>query len=85
MEPGNIIAYENPEFCSDKINVLFLDSHVQAMKPDEFLRELGATYKRLGRKMPEVKFKDSRKIESLKLPQSSGLPTPIIARDAQNA
>jgi len=52
MEPGNIIAYENPEFCSDKINVLFLDFHVQAMKPDEFLRELEATYKRLGRKMP---------------------------------
>lgn len=50
--PGNIIVYENPEFCSDKINVLFLDSHVQAMKPDEFLRELEATYKRLGRKMP---------------------------------
>jgi prepilin-type processing-associated H-X9-DG protein len=59
-----IVVYENPEFCSDKINVLFLDFHVQAMGPDEFLRKLEATYKRLGRKMPEVKFKSSRKISS---------------------
>ena len=63
MHPGNILVYENPEFCSDKINVLFLDSHVQAMKADEFLRELEATYKRLGRKMPEVKFKGTRRPE----------------------
>ena len=63
MHPGNILVYENPEFCSDKINVLFLDSHVQAMGPDEFLRELEATYKRLGRKMPEVKFKGTRRPE----------------------
>lgn len=56
MQPGNIIAYENPEFCSDEINVLFLDSHVEAMKPDEFLRALAATCKRLGKVMPDVRF-----------------------------
>ena len=74
MEPGNIIAYENPGFCSDKINVLFLDSHVQAMKPDEFLRELEATYKRLGRKMPEVKFKGTRRRRSVKEVQTIPMP-----------
>jgi len=61
MEPGNIIAYENPVFCIDRINVLFLDYHVEAMNPDEFLRKLEATYKRLGREMPDIKFKDSTK------------------------
>jgi len=63
MHPGNIIAYENPAFCTDKINVLFMDCHVEAMKPDEFLHKLEATYKRLGRKMPEVKFKGTRRPE----------------------
>jgi len=59
MDPGNILVYENPAFCSDNINVLFVDSHVEAMKPDAFLKELEATYKRLGREMPDIKFKDS--------------------------
>ncbi len=59
VHPGNILAYENPAFCSDKINVLFNDNHVGTMKPTEFLKKLEATYKRLGRKMPEIKFKDS--------------------------
>jgi prepilin-type processing-associated H-X9-DG protein len=57
MEPGNIVAYENPEFCSDKINVLYLDSHVAAETREDFLENLEATYERLGRPMPEVKFK----------------------------
>jgi len=61
MPPDNILVYENPEFCSDKINVLFIDTHVEAMKPHGFLRELEATYKRLGREMPDIKFKDSTK------------------------
>ena len=58
MPPGNIVVYENPTYCTDGINVLFLDSHVQWMKTDEFLRELKETYQRLGREMPEIKFKD---------------------------
>ena len=57
MYPGNIVAYENPEFGSDGTNVLFLDSHVEWMKPDDFLRELEETYERLGREMPKIKFK----------------------------
>jgi len=61
VNPGNILVYENPEFCSDKINVLFVDNHVAPMKPDSFLQKLEATYKRLGREMPDIKFKDSTK------------------------
>jgi prepilin-type processing-associated H-X9-DG protein len=60
MNPANVVAYENPVFCSKKINVLFLDCHVAAMKPEEFVRELEATYKRLGRKMPEIRFKGDK-------------------------
>jgi hypothetical protein len=62
MNPQNIIAYDNPEFCPDGVNVLFNDTHVQHMEPDEFLRELRATYERLGREMPEIKFKSSTRI-----------------------
>jgi prepilin-type processing-associated H-X9-DG protein len=58
MYPGNFVAYENPEFCDEGVNVLHLDGHVEFMKPDMFREELNSTYERLGREMPEVKFKD---------------------------
>ncbi|UCG56259.1 MAG: hypothetical protein JSU70_15490 [Phycisphaerales bacterium] len=56
-EPGNIVAYENPEFCSGEINVLFLDTHVEAMTPEELSAALEATYRRLRREMPKVSLK----------------------------
>ncbi|MCL5281483.1 MAG: M56 family metallopeptidase [Planctomycetes bacterium] len=58
MYPVNIVAYANPEFCADGVNVLHLDSHVEFMKPEAFRRELKETYGRLGQPMPEVKFQD---------------------------
>lgn len=54
-----IVVYENPEYCRDMVNALFLDGHVEKMQRDRFLKTLEATYKRLGREMPEIKFKDS--------------------------
>ncbi len=56
-----IIFYENPAFCSDGICVAFLDGHSEWMKPAGFLKKLEETYKRLGKEMPEIKFKDSTK------------------------
>ena len=41
MYPGNIVAYENPAFCQDGINVLFLDSHVEFMKPADLPARVG--------------------------------------------
>ncbi len=58
MDPRNILVYENPEYCTEGLNVLYMDSHVGWTKPDEFMQELKATYERLGREMPEIKFKD---------------------------
>ena len=55
-----IVAYENPEYCKDTINALFLDGHVEKMQKDRFLETLEATYKQLGREMPEIKFKGSQ-------------------------
>jgi prepilin-type processing-associated H-X9-DG protein len=56
MNPGNFVAYENPAYCAEGINVLHLDGHVEFMKPERFLEELKGTYERLGREMPEIKF-----------------------------
>ena len=56
MYPGNIIAYEDTRYCLEGVNVLFLDSHVEFMKPENFRRELKETYERLGREMPEIRF-----------------------------
>ena len=56
--PGDILVYENPAYLTDGINVLFLDSHVQVMSKASFLEALKATYQRLNRPMPEVKFKN---------------------------
>ncbi|MHC4749667.1 MAG: hypothetical protein ACYTFW_07285 [Planctomycetota bacterium] len=54
-----IVVYENPGYCQDTINALFLDGHVEKMKRDRFLEALEETYQGLGRDMPEIKFKDS--------------------------
>ncbi|MFC1636059.1 DUF1559 domain-containing protein, partial [Planctomycetota bacterium] len=58
MYPGNFLAYENPGFCFEGVNVLHLDGHVEWMRPDVLMHELEATYKRLGREMPEIEFKN---------------------------
>ena len=54
MDAHNMVAYENPEFAKDRVCVLFLDGHVETMKPDQFRRDLEVTYKRLGRPMPDI-------------------------------
>lgn len=56
-DPQNVMVYENPEYCTENIDVLFADGRVEAMKPDAFRRALQATYDRLGKEMPEVRFK----------------------------
>jgi prepilin-type processing-associated H-X9-DG protein len=53
-----IVAYENPQYCQDTVNALFLDGHVERMPRDRFLETLKATYKQLSREMPEIKFKE---------------------------
>ncbi|MBN2313345.1 MAG: hypothetical protein JXM79_05405 [Sedimentisphaerales bacterium] len=57
MYPGNFVAFENPSFCTEGVNVLHLDGHVEWMKPDMFMQELEATYQRLGRPTPDIQFK----------------------------
>jgi prepilin-type processing-associated H-X9-DG protein len=52
-----VMAYENPEYCTDRVNVLFADGHVEALKPDAFRSALKATYDKMGKAMPEIKFK----------------------------
>jgi prepilin-type processing-associated H-X9-DG protein len=63
IDPRGIVVYENPAFCTDRTNVLFADGHVEAMKPEAFRRELKATYERLGKEMPEVKFKGEGEVK----------------------
>jgi len=58
MNPGNVLIYENPAYCREGVNAGFVDAHVEFLKRDDFMRRLEATYKRLGREMPEIKFKD---------------------------
>jgi prepilin-type processing-associated H-X9-DG protein len=74
MEPGNVVAYDNPAFMSEGVNVLFMDGHVQWMKLEAFLRELEATYKRLGREMPQIKFKGSK--QPVPVEETKPVPSP---------
>jgi prepilin-type processing-associated H-X9-DG protein len=55
-----IVIYENPAYLKDEVNVVFLDGHVEKMQKESFLNALKATYKQLGREMPEIKFKGSQ-------------------------
>ncbi len=61
--PGNIVAYENPEFGMDRVLALFLDGHVEAMDYDRFQSELEATYERLGREMPGQESEEQEESE----------------------
>jgi prepilin-type processing-associated H-X9-DG protein len=58
MNPMNIIAYENPGYCYEGVNVLYNDGHVEFEKPDQFRKELEETYNRLKRPVPEIKFRN---------------------------
>ena len=58
MNPNNVVVYENPEFCDEKVNVLFLDSHVEVVDQDELLDALEETYERLGKPMQEFDWAD---------------------------
>jgi len=49
-----IVIYENPEYCKDTINAVFLDGHVERMQRGRFRETLEATYKQLGKEMPEI-------------------------------
>jgi prepilin-type processing-associated H-X9-DG protein len=55
--PRNVVVYENPGYCTDRINVSFADGHVESMKPDAFRSALKETCERLGKPVPEIKFK----------------------------
>jgi prepilin-type processing-associated H-X9-DG protein len=59
-KPNYVLAYENPEYLSEGTNVLYVDGHVQWMKPEEFKAALAETYQRLGKPVPEVKFKSDQ-------------------------
>ncbi|HIJ51629.1 MAG TPA: hypothetical protein HPP66_00565 [Planctomycetes bacterium] len=73
-----IIFYENPAFCSDGICAAFLDGHCEWLKPAGFLQRLEETYKRLGRKMPEIKFKSPTKPTApQKMPQPMMQPQKV--------
>jgi prepilin-type processing-associated H-X9-DG protein len=66
MNERNVLAYEDPAYCTEGVNVLFLDSHVEFMKPDKFRQALKATYERLGRKMPDIKFKGEAEVAPMR-------------------
>jgi len=56
MPPDNVLVYENPQFCTEGVNVLYNDCHVSFERWDSFKEDLEKTYERLGREMPEIKF-----------------------------
>ncbi|NQV34858.1 MAG: type II secretion system protein GspG [Phycisphaeraceae bacterium] len=65
MDPRNVVAYENPGYCQDGVNVLYLDSHVFWQTPEKFMQALAATYKRLDRSIPNIQFENSDSPEVL--------------------
>jgi prepilin-type processing-associated H-X9-DG protein len=56
MDFRNVLAYENPEFCRDGVNVLYNDGHVAFERWDDFKKAIEETYKRLNKPVPEIKF-----------------------------
>jgi prepilin-type processing-associated H-X9-DG protein len=77
----NVLVYENPEFLKDKVNVLFPDGHVEAMKPKAFRQVLETTCERLDRPMPAIKFKGETGVPP-HAPAHVGKATPSAAKPA---
>jgi prepilin-type processing-associated H-X9-DG protein len=73
MDHRNIVAYEDPAYCIDGVNVVFLDGHVEFLKPEAFRQQLEATCKRLGRPVPEIRFKGEKEIKPAP-PKPAGAP-----------
>jgi prepilin-type processing-associated H-X9-DG protein len=76
MSPANVLVYENPEFCDDRITVLFLDGHVEAMSPDAFVEAVEATYERLGRPVPQIDD-EAEEEEELEEPEEESEPDDV--------
>lgn len=76
MSPANVLVYENPEFCDDRITVLFLDGHVEAMSPDAFVEAVEATYERLGRPVPQIDDEEEEE-EELEEPEEESEPDDV--------
>ncbi len=74
MSPANVLAYENPEFCYDKITVLFLDGHVESMSRDAFIEVVEATYERLGRPVPQIDDEEEESGDEFEEPEEESEP-----------
>ena len=59
MDPSHVVVYEDPNLVGDdKLNVLFLDGHVEAMTRDDFEKALKQTQKDMGQ-IPAGRASDS--------------------------
>jgi len=68
MNSQNIIAYENTKYLHDSTVAVFLDGHVEQLKANAFVKKLKATYKRLGKEAPIVRFLSDIPMEIKQVP-----------------
>ncbi|MEJ5258810.1 MAG: hypothetical protein WHS88_01325 [Anaerohalosphaeraceae bacterium] len=50
--PGNVLAYENPQFGQSRVNVLYADGRVEAIDLARLQKEVRETYENLKRPIP---------------------------------
>ena len=53
----NVLAYDNPTFERDPLNVLYLDGHVEPVDLARLQKDVKRTYEALGRPIPEAEAK----------------------------
>jgi len=63
MSPDNVLAYENPAYCIEGVNMLFLDGQARSIRREGVRLVLEETYKRLNRPMPDIRFRDEVQVE----------------------
>ncbi len=49
-----VLAYENPAFCENEINVLYCDGHVAVQGKDQLKQDLQKTYEYLNKPIPQL-------------------------------
>jgi hypothetical protein len=73
-EAGLIVAYENPAYVDEGINVLYLDGRAEFLRGESAFAPIRATYEKMGLAVPDLAYKAGSSTRFLDKfsPQSAG-------------
>jgi prepilin-type processing-associated H-X9-DG protein len=59
-DPTLVVAYANPVYVTEGINIVYLDGHAEFVRGEEALQQIRATYTNMGLPVPELAYKTDK-------------------------